>query len=87
MALNTYILLYPKAWLSNLLVHNNDLYEMILSALNDSADMIIREQSRIYSGGLHKLEPNELKQMPIMNLPEEVIKAYLEKNNSLTFFE
>lgn len=76
-ALNTYILLYPREWLMNLLNENDSLYEKILSALNKSAEKVIVQQTRIYSGGLHKLEPGELKGLPAVDLPDEILKAFI----------
>lgn len=75
-ALNTYLLLYPREWLMNLLKENNALYEIILSALNESAERIIQQQTRVYSGGLQKLEPGELKGLPIVDLPDEIVMAF-----------
>lgn len=72
-ALNTYILLYPKEWLQEILDKNEALYERLLNALNTSADKIIARQARIYSGALHKLEPGELKGLPVIDLPIEVL--------------
>lgn len=76
LALNTYILLYPKCWCKNLLKTDNSLYEKILAALNKSAEHIISQQTRIYSGGLQKLEPGALKSLPVIGLPEEIITAF-----------
>lgn len=75
-ALNTYLLLYPKPWLMELIGNNEVLCKRLLSALNDSAEKILVQQTRIYSGGLQKLEPNELKKALIAELPNEIIEAY-----------
>lgn len=75
-ALNTYLLLYPKPWLMEIIGNNELLCEKLLSALNDSAKKIIAQQTRVYSGGLQKLEPNELKNSPIAELPNEIVEAY-----------
>jgi hypothetical protein len=75
-ALNTYLLLYPRDWLRSLLEENNFLYKNILAALNKSAEKIIAQQTRIYSGGLQKLEPGELRGLPIVDLPNEIVMAF-----------
>ena len=75
-ALNTYLLLYPKPWLMDTIANNEVLCKKLLSALNDSAKKIIAQQTRVYSGGLQKLEPNELKNSPIAELPNEIVEAY-----------
>ena len=80
-ALNTYLLLYPKPWLMDIIGNNELLCKKLLSALNDSAKKIIAQQTRVYSGGLQKLEPNELKNSPIAELPNEIVEAYKLTNS------
>ena len=75
-ALNTYLLLYPKPWLMEIIGSNELLCKKLLSALNVSAKKIIAQQTRVYSGGLQKLEPNELKDSPIAELPNEIVETY-----------
>ena len=77
-ALNTYILLYPKPWLAALLNNNTKLSEELLESLNETAKQIIAYQTRVYSGGLQKIEPNELKKFPLVDLPSAVNNAYKE---------
>ena len=75
-ALNTYILLYPKQWLKELLDEDDSLCEKLLEALNYSAKKEIEQQTRVYSGGLQKLEPNELKELLLYQLPNAIIQKY-----------
>jgi hypothetical protein len=75
-ALNTYILLYPKKWLNDLLNMDSQIGEMLWKSLNASAERIISQQTRVYSGELHKIEPGELKSLPIVDLPEKILKCY-----------
>lgn len=75
-ALNTYILLYPKGWLSDLLNKEPSLYQQILKSLNESAEVIVQQQTRIYAGGLRKIEPNELRKLPLINLPDKVLEKF-----------
>ena len=75
LALNTYLLLYPKPWLHELLKGNDALCRDLLRSLNESAQEIIMKQTRIYAGGLHKLEPNELKRIVVINLPKPIENA------------
>lgn len=69
-ALNTYLLLYPRQWLMDKFLENPMTYEVVLKALNKSAEEIVSTRTRIYSGGLNKIEPNELRKMPVMGLDE-----------------
>jgi len=80
-ALNTYILLYPKQWLQELLNVQPKLYDEIFDSLNYSAQLI-SSQTRIYSGNLQKLEPGELKKLPILRLPPIVKEAFETKDLS-----
>lgn len=78
-ALNTYILLYPKPWLAPLLEDNQTLCEELLKSLNHTAESIIAHRTRGYSGGLQKMEPNELKNVPLTDLPPKVNEAFSKK--------
>ena len=69
-ALNTYLLLYPRQWLIDKFLENPMIYNIVLNALNKSAEEIVSARARIYSGGLNKIEPNELRKMPITGLDE-----------------
>jgi hypothetical protein len=75
-ALNTYLLLYPKKWLADLLTSDQTLYNKIIDILNDSAKKNISNQTRVYAGGLQKIEPGDLRKLLLVNLPEKVIVAY-----------
>lgn len=59
-AANVYLLLYPKPLLQERLNADPDLYESIFRILcKITGDMFLKE-SRVYGGGLHKVEPKEL---------------------------
>lgn len=78
-ALNTYLLLYPKEWLVELLNEHDDLDKQLLECLNISAKTHISYKTRVYSGNLQKLEPNELRNFEVLDLPP-IISRYLERN-------
>lgn len=77
-ALNTYIMLYPKPWLSELLQNDPSLVEQLFIALKLTASSALSEIGRVYSGGLRKVEPNELKNAIIRDLPPK-IEAQIQK--------
>ena len=63
-AANVYLMLYPKPILAASLSDNPELYRAVWKALSSiTAEMLMRE-GRIYGGGLHKLEPKELANVP-----------------------
>lgn len=78
-ALNTYILLYPKPWLATLLESDQALNRELLDALNHVAESVIPHRTRGYSGGLQKIEPKELKNVPLTNLPWKISEAFNKK--------
>lgn len=75
-ALNTYIMVYPKPWLFDLLCNNDELCMHLLECLNDVGSYDLLQNSRVYSGGLMKLEPGTLKKIKLSNLPKQIIDAY-----------
>lgn len=67
---NTYLNLYPKPHVAQRLAERPDLLDAVWHALNalDPAQMVA--QGRVYGGGLHKMEPKELAQVPVGALAE-----------------
>lgn len=69
-ALNVYLMMYPKEPLSMRLHENDDLTRAVWGALTaiNPHDMI--REGRVYGGGLRKLEPKELANVPATSLCE-----------------
>jgi hypothetical protein len=63
-AANVYLLLYPKRDLAALLTDNPELYRKVWRALSSITAEMLMGEGRIYGGGLHKLEPKELANVP-----------------------
>ncbi len=72
-ALNTYLLLYPKGILEELLEDNPAGEEYVLRVIQNMADSIA-ENSRIYAGGLKKIEPRELLRFPLEELDLDYLR-------------
>jgi hypothetical protein len=53
-------MLYPKLPLSAEIKQNPDLLRRIWQTLNEISIESLLQNGRVYGGGLHKLEPNEL---------------------------
>lgn len=71
---NVYLMLYPKSILKQTIKDKPEFLRSVWQALkNISANALISE-GRIYGGGLHKIEPNELANTPantiLADLPE-----------------
>lgn len=74
---NSYLILYPKPHLEKEIEQNPDLNEQLLEALNQITGKAMLDEGRVYGGGMHKMEPNEL-----MNVPATEIQALF--NGGLT---
>jgi hypothetical protein len=63
-AANVYLMLYPKGELKAALAGRPDLYPIVLAHLQSLTGEHLIKQGRVYGGGLHKLEPKELANLP-----------------------
>jgi hypothetical protein len=61
---NVYLMLYPKAPLSTALTTNPSLYARVFEVLQSITPAQLVSEGRVYGGGLHKVEPRELAQIP-----------------------
>jgi hypothetical protein len=77
---NSYLILYPKPHLEKEIEQNPELSEALLQALNQITGKAMLDEGRVYGGGMHKMEPKEL-----ANVPAFEINAIFEKshNNAL----
>jgi adenine-specific DNA-methyltransferase len=73
-AANTYLLLYPKPHFARMLEKNPDLYRKVWEALSSITSETLTNEGRVYGGGLHKLEPNELANIPADTILEAIAK-------------
>jgi len=63
-AANVYLLLSPKGALKAALGARPDLYPIVFSHLQSLAGAHLIKEGRVYGGGLHKMEPKELANLP-----------------------
>ena len=71
-AANVYLLLYPKPALAKALAQNPDLSLRVWEFLDGIDAATLLGEGRVYGGGLYKMEPKEL-----ANVPAEAIAAML----------
>lgn len=63
-AANVYLMLYPKPLIERALQNNPELKRQIWVFLNEVSATAMLAEGRVYGGGLHKLEPRELGNVP-----------------------
>ncbi len=67
-AANVYLMLYPRGELNTALDARPELYPILFAHLRSlTAEHLIKE-GRVYGGGLHKLEPRELANLPAVEI-------------------
>jgi adenine-specific DNA-methyltransferase len=71
-AANVYLLMYPTPLLAGALAVDPTLIDRVWDALNRITAEELCGQGRVYGGGLHKLEPKELANVPVPQLGELV---------------
>jgi len=72
-AANVYLLLYPKGEMKAAMAARPDLYPLIFSHLQALTGEHLIKEGRVYGGGLHKMEPKEL-----ANLPADAVAQLLQ---------
>jgi len=73
---NVYLMLYPKGQLRDALQRHPELEANVFRALQHITPEQMVSEGRVYGGGLHKVEPKELAQIPA-RLVIESMTAYL----------
>jgi hypothetical protein len=69
-AANVYLMMYPTGVLANALHNDPGLIERVWAVLNAITPEQLLGEGRVYGGGLHKLEPKELSNVPVPDLAE-----------------
>lgn len=66
---NVYLLLYPKKNYAKSMA-NRDVREKVWKVLNSISKSRLMDYGRVYGGGLYKMEPKELMNMPVPEMAE-----------------
>ncbi len=61
---NVYLMLYPRGPLLHALQNHPELHSKVFEALKRITPAQLLSEGRVYGGGLHKVEPNELARIP-----------------------
>ena len=74
-AANVYLMLYPKGPLQRVLEDRPELKRKVWKFLNGICPQLVLGEGRVYGGGLHKLEPKELGNVPAESIAELLPRA------------
>jgi hypothetical protein len=83
---NVYLMLYPKGQLRDALKHHPELEANVFRALQRITPAQMLSEGRVYGGGLHKVEPKELAQIPA-RLVLESMAAHLHIEHQGQLFD
>ncbi|MEZ9996989.1 Eco57I restriction-modification methylase domain-containing protein [Vibrio sp. 10N.261.46.A3] len=70
---NSYLILYPKPFLEKKIEEKPELNDQLLQALNQITGKAMTDEGRVYGGGMYKMEPKEL-----ANVPANEIRALIQ---------
>ena len=84
---NVYLMLYPKHVLEKKVKDNLKLLKVVWQALNEISPDILIGEGRIYGGGLHKIEPNELANAPIDSIVKILPNLFGTMGEQLSLFD
>jgi hypothetical protein len=84
---NVYLMLYPKPRLQQLFLDSPDMRRLIWRALNRIPMETLIGEGRLYGGGLHKIEPNELGNAPADVIAEDVPQLAHKSVRQLALFD
>ena len=82
-ACNTYLMLYPKPALAALFELEPESKREVWQFLNDLDPDDLIGHGRVYGGGLHKLEPKELRSYPAQRLIDSLPGLEMQRQQSL----
>ena len=81
---NVYLMLYPRGPMLHALQEHPELHSKVFEALKQITTAQFLSEGRVYGGGLHKVEPNELSQIPASIVLESLgPKVRIESQGSL----
>lgn len=82
-AANVYLMLYPKGPLKEALQTNPDLHSTVFEFLQSITPDMFLGESRVYGGGLYKLEPKELARLSAESLRDTVTNIDMHRQMCL----
>ncbi len=86
-ALNVYLMLYPKPLLEKELKGKPELSKTVWKALNEISPNILMAEGRVYGGGLHKIEPNELANVSVDSILTALPGLSVNRSKQMLLFD
>lgn len=83
---NVYLMLYPKPFFAKDLAQDPQLVHKIWLLLNQIPSEVLLSEARVYGGGLYKLEPKELGNIPAGDLSDFVPQAMRREPEQMKLF-
>jgi hypothetical protein len=84
---NVYLAMYPTPVLAQVLERDPTLIRRVWEALNRITPEQLLGEGRVYGGGLHKLEPKELANVPVAELEDIIPNDHSLERQSELFFD
>jgi adenine-specific DNA-methyltransferase len=83
---NVYLILYPKPALERALKDDSQLEYRLWKALNNITPEVLMKEGRVYGGGLYKLEPGELGNIPADEVLTVLPETFSKYNEQMRLF-
>jgi hypothetical protein len=84
---NVYLAMYPTPILSRALALDSALIRKVWEVLNRLTPHELLSEGRVYGGGLHKLEPKELANVPVPDIAELLPREHQPVNQTEMLFD
>ncbi len=85
-ASNVYLMLYPRPTLAEAVRNSPDVLKRVWQTLRSIPIQTLINEGRVYGGGLHKIEPNELAHAPADSLLENIPGLTVRKHQQMLLF-
>lgn len=82
---NSYLILYPKPLLEKEIEKSPELCRRLLDALNQISGKAMSDEGRVYGGGMHKMEPKELSNVPASEI-RDLLSTEFHQERQLDLF-
>jgi adenine-specific DNA-methyltransferase len=82
---NSYLILYPKPDVAAVIAKDPEMVATFFEALNAITEKVMVDEGRVYGGGMHKLEPRELANVPAPEILRSIETIKRSSRNSIGY--